>query len=247
MDLKQNREVVIGVASVFAFVLGLGGLTFQLRSDTAAKADSVIPTAREHAIIARKSPAWVARRDSNEYSVVASRKLFGSDERPAPASQRSALPQFDLPPAPIADLTMRQARVDAPPTPQSQGIVVVGRVTMDGVEQAVVEDLRRSETRFVPVPGEAFGYRVEELTSDGATLERGGRRFTIAYGESKPEQKAARPASNKVIVAAPNFPLVPGATDASTPRNWDWANMTDEQKRAGERYVRAQAQALDDL
>jgi hypothetical protein len=209
------------------------------------------------ATAAYNPPAWVVNRNNSEYAVVANRRLFGSDEK-HPAPNIGALPQIDVLPAPVSDLTMRQARVDAgtvpreAPTPQTQGIVVVGRVTMDGVEQAVVEDLRRGETRFVPVHGEAFGYRVDELAGDGATLERDGRRFTVTYGEGKQERRTAGSNSNNSrnrvsdpSGATPSFPLVAGATDASSPRNWDWVNMTDDQKRAGENYVRGRAEAMN--
>jgi hypothetical protein len=123
-------------------------------------------------------------------------------------------------------------------TPQTDKIVVVGAVTMDGKTLAVVEDLSQGETRWVAVGDSAFGYRVASLSQDKATLEREGKTYDVEYGANKPE---VRPRQTSSVVMPPNlqnFPMVPNASDPNSPRSWDWRSMTDEQRNAARDYLR---------
>ena len=69
-------------------------------------------------------------------------------------------------------------------------IAVTGIVRIDGMTEVVIEQTEHGETRYVPIGGEAFGYRVVAVGLHGATLKRGGEQLYLALGENKPDETA---------------------------------------------------------
>ncbi len=98
-----------------------------------------------------------------------------------------------IPPMPIQRAPQTKPPVlPQPPASPTNGIAVVGTVSVNGVRHGVIEDTTRNETRFIRVGEEAFGFRLTQIDDERAVLERDGKTFTLTLGANK-EDKPARP------------------------------------------------------
>lgn len=201
--MSLHRELLIGVAALLASIVVIGMFIHTSMNDPLQANQSQTPPAQAKdraAELQGKQPRWMRTSGEQAYEEIPGRNLF-RQARPEtkPASDDPGVLVAALPPA---RLETRYDQAQAPVhTPEIDRITVVGRVVLDGVEQAVVEDMSRGETRFVPVGGTAFDYRFTQLTPHGATLERDGKTYTIAYGANKPEPQTRAPARTRSIVA----------------------------------------------
>lgn len=158
--------------------------------------------------------SWEKEAEAADYSAIERSPLFG----PAVEERRSA--RIHLPPPPKMNMSLPPVSpvmpaVMPPEGPAQDKVTVVGVVRIDGETHAVVEDMSRGETKFVPLGGEAFGYRVLTVGDREATLTKNGKQYAIALGENKAEAKPkppAQPAGAPVVAVSG----VPGAA-APTP------------------------------
>lgn len=156
-----------------------------------------------------RKDAWVVARPASDYGVVTNRKLFGSD---GPATEQPV--PFSDPAGDIIERPVQQTTVSALiHNPEADRVTVVGRVEMDGTTFAVVENFGVGESRYVPVGGEAFGYRIVRLEGHDVLLEREGQQFSIQLGAYKPEPRRGRGSSSSTQVQTPYGTFTMGQLD----------------------------------
>lgn len=178
------------------------------------------------------APRWQREAEGKDYGVIQSRPMFGAVATETKSARQ--LPPPVLKPMAV-DVKAAAATPPAPQGPAADKIAVVGMVRLDGETQAVVEDLGRSETKFVAVGGEAYGYRLLTIGNSEATLTKNGKQYVVAIGENKPEPKRVGPGPQgpggggppgSVLFGGPGGP----GGQADGVRSL-FQNMTDEQRQ----------------
>lgn len=123
------------------------------------------------------------------FAVIPQRNLFRSFVKREEHSQTQALPPpSSLPPMPPSPPLPSLPLSPSPPDdsgPEKDKVTVVGVVWSNGEAQVLVEDFGRGAAQYIRVGESAFGYRVVQVTEDGAVLERNGREFHLALGQGK--------------------------------------------------------------
>lgn len=90
-------------------------------------------------------------------------------------------------PPPTGDGTLLPpAQVAPPPTPPAAIDVAITGVIVGGkTVRVLVESNSLTQSQWVDVPGEAFGYQVKYATVRGAVLEKGERTYVLVLGANK--------------------------------------------------------------
>jgi len=94
------------------------------------------------------------------------------------------------PPAGEASSAPVGAAAEAPPSkaaPKPPDVAVAITATVQGRDglKALVENKATGETRWVVAGGEAFGYRVSQITPRGAMVAKGDRAYVLPVGAGK--------------------------------------------------------------
>lgn len=128
------------------------------------------------------------------------------------------------------------------PAPPDIKVRIVGTASFQGRQTALIEDRNTLTDSFYRVGDPIYGYKITSITSDGIFLDKGSKKFFVAFEPSSVRARGGD-ADNKVVVANTYLPtnsssVVPNFyTDVPHTTQWDLWTERPSQAVADSRPV----------